>query len=196
MKSQLKVIAPLLTKPMYDFGFGKHAIIIQKLPITAEEYRKKSEEVSRVQKIPLKSAEAIVQAKVVEVEAFNKIMDHLSGLFKFNIDEEELKKEITISNANPAIKILVIENKREVVENVSRKLLMKKLIFNYLISIYQQLDVRYEDAEVIMNNNGLLKDVDDSKKKSAIIAFQQRAIENKIIDWLIRQYKIVINFKA
>ena len=92
MKSQLKVIAPLVTKPMHDFGFGKHSIIINKLPITQEEYRLKSEELARVQKIPFKNAESIVQSKVVEVEAFNKIMDHLSKFFKFNIDLEELKK--------------------------------------------------------------------------------------------------------
>jgi len=182
MKSQLKVIAPLVTKPMHDFGFGKHSIIINKLPITQEEYRLKSEELARVQKIPFKNAESIVQSKVVEVEAFNKIMDHLSKFFKFNIDLEELKKEISISYENPTIKILNVENKEKVVESFSKKSLMKKLIFTYLISIYEQLDVRYEDAEIIMKNNGLLKDVAFEEQKKSIEEFQQRAIENKIID--------------
>ncbi|MGL5630497.1 MAG: hypothetical protein ACRDCG_01820 [Mycoplasmoidaceae bacterium] len=193
MKSKANIIAPVIKGPVYDFGFGKHDIFVKKLPISNQEYKKKVDDLVKNQNIPLKNAEVLVQTKVIEVESFNQIMDYISSLFNFEFDKDELTDVINKMKNNESINNLDSDSKSIISENLAKKVLMKNLIFSYFVKNYNQLDVSLKEAEFILRSNKKISDKPTKREMEEIAIFRENNIENKIIDWLLRQYRIVIN---
>ncbi len=129
---------------------------------------------------------------IIKENAFNIVMSYLVTCYEFNFDSSELSEiQTRLKTQFPP------ETTKEHIEDLSKKLVQKGLIFNSLSS-ENQIDVSDEDVKKYLDqyykstNNSINQYLNDKNKFAEIKSI---ILEEKITQWIITKFKVSITIQ-